>query len=212
MRLSRNSLRLTIRPTLMVILITVMNVTFAVASEQNLSAMRSTFLQAEQYIKQQRNDDYFALADTLKNYPLYPYLHYQWLVKHLDDTASIQAFLHDYPASRYASALHDQWLTHLGKQKQWLLFLNHYKPTSNTALACYFAEAQFQIGQQQEALEFAKQAWLNGQPQPEACDELFDQLKKSAIFSAELVMQRFTAAIQHNHPDLAKKLLPLGKR
>jgi soluble lytic murein transglycosylase len=208
MRLPRSHLRLSIRSMFMLIVI-VMNVSFASASEQNLSAMRSTFLQAEQYIKQQRNDDYFALADTLKKYPLYPYLQYQWLLKHLEDTSSILAFLHDYPASRYASALHDQWLTYLGKQKQWLLFLTHYKHGSNNALACYFAEAQFQIGQQQEALEFAKQIWLSGQPQPEACDGLFDNFKKSGIFSTELVLQRFITAIQLNNPDLAKKLLPL---
>ncbi|PPD30708.1 MAG: lytic murein transglycosylase [Methylomonas sp.] len=209
MRLSRDFLRLSIHLTRRVILISVFFSLPSSALAQNLSAMRITFLQAEQYIRQERNEDYFALADTLKNYPLYPYLQYQWLVRHLDDTASVLDFLHDYPASRYASALHDQWLIYLGKQKQWLLFLNHYKHTKNPSLACYFAEAQLQIGQQQDALDFARQAWISGLPQPEACDGLFDRFKKSAQFSSALVWQRFTAALQLNHPELAKYLLQL---
>lgn len=179
------------------------------AAAPNFSAMRNTFLQAEQYIKQERNDDYLALADSLKNYPLYPYLQYQWLVKHLDDTRSILAFLHDYPTSRYALALHEQWLTFLGKQKQWLLFLTHYKPTQNNSLTCYFAEAQFQLGQQQQALDFARQLWSSGQPQPEACDILLDSFTRSAQFSNELVWQRLIASLQLDHADLAKTLLPL---
>lgn len=208
MRLSRNPIRFFALPTLMVILIATI-IPCAKASEQSLSAQRSTFLQAEQYIKQERNDDYFALADTLKSYPLYPYLQYQWLLKHLDDTGSVLAFLHDYPASRYAAALHDQWLSHLGKQKQWLLFLNHYKSNSSSTLGCYFAEAQFQIGQQQAALEFARQAWNSGLPQPDACNSLFDHFKTSSLFTSEQVWQRFTAALHHNQLDLAKSLLPL---
>lgn len=49
----------------------------ATPSEPALTAMRHSFLQAEQYLKQHRDDDYFAISETLKNYPLYPYLHYQ---------------------------------------------------------------------------------------------------------------------------------------
>ena len=58
-------------------------------ASQNRIAQRQAFLQAERYISQNREADYFALAASLKTYPLYPYLHYQWLKNHLDDQNGI---------------------------------------------------------------------------------------------------------------------------
>lgn len=181
----------------------------AVASERSLSAMRQTFLQAERYIKQHRDNDYFALSDTLKNYPLYPYLHYQWLIKHLDDNAAIQSFLHDYPHTRYATLLHGKWLANLGNKQQWFSFIRQYKITDNTELQCYFAQAQYQMGEQQRSMEKAKQLWLSGKSQPAACDPLFERLQNEADFESNWVWQRFEAALGHNNTQLAKQILPL---
>ena len=181
----------------------------AVSPDASMRTMRKTFLQAEQYIKQDRESDYFALADSLKQYPLYPYLHYQWLIKHPDDTDSILAFLHDYADSRYAPLLHTRWLTHLGQTQQWPLFIQHYKNSNSAELQCYFAEAQYQNQQQTAALETAKQFWLSGKSMPTACDSLFEAFKTSADFSSDLVWQRFQAALKQNNSPLATQLLPL---
>ncbi len=181
----------------------------ATMSEQALTAMRQSFLQAEQYIEQNRDDDYFALSDTLKDYPLYPYLHYQWLLRHLDDDSAILAFLHDYPHTRYAALLHSKWLANLGIKHQWLTFLKHYKNSNDEELQCYFAQAQYQLGQQHVAQQKARELWLSGRPQAKACDILFDWFKASADFNPELAWQRFEAALKQNHSELAKQMLPL---
>ncbi|MCK9605717.1 MAG: transglycosylase SLT domain-containing protein [Methylomonas sp.] len=178
-------------------------------TERGLRAMRTTFLQAEQYIKQDRENDYFALADSLKTYPLYPYLQYQWLLKHLDDEKSVQAFLLANANSRYAPLLHHKWMVHLGQQQQWRSFINFYNNSNDTELQCYFAQAQYLNGEQQAALESAKQFWLSGKTLPAACDTLFDKLKLSFSLSAELTWQRFQAALKLNNTALAKQLLPL---
>ena len=183
--------------------------TDAIASKRSLHTMRKTFLQAEQYIKQDRETDFYALADTLKNYPLYPYLQYQWLVHHLDDAKSIQEFFHEFANSRYASLLHRKWMAHLGQQQQWPTFVNNYKNSNDTELQCYFAQAQYQSGQQQAALESAKQFWLSGNTQPASCDVLFERLQASPQFTPALVWQRFQAAIEQNNAGLAKQILPL---
>ena len=172
-------------------------------SERSTQALRKTFLQAEQYLKADRDSDYLALSDTLKTYVLYPYLQYQWLLKHLDDTIAITAFLHAYPDSRYAALLHGKWLAHLGSQQQWLIFIRHYMPSDNLELQCYFAQAQYQVGQQQEALAKAKQLWLSGKPQPAACERLFDWLKISAEFTPDWIWQRFENALTQNNMPLA---------
>lgn len=201
-------MRITIRLLLLMHLLTAV-ASPAAASERSLSAMRQTFLQAEQYIKQNRDNDYFALSDTLRDYPLYPYLHYQWLTKHLDEDTAIQTFLHDYPATRYATALHSRWLGYLGKKQQWLSLIRQYKNTNDTELQCYYAQAQYRIGEQRPALEKAMQLWLDGKSHPVACHPLFEWLQNSPGFSTDLIWQRFQAALQRSDGQLAKQLLPL---
>jgi len=201
-------MRIAVRLFLLFNLLTI-TASFAVSSGSSMRAMRKTFLQAEQYLKQDRESDYFALADSLKNYPLYPYLQYQWLRKHLDDNDSILAFLHDYTDSRYAPLLHTKWLTHLGQTQQWPTFIQNYKTSDNSELQCYFAQAQYQNQQQAAALETAKQFWLSGKSMSTACDSLFETLKTSASFNSDLVWQRFQAALKQNNSQLATQLLPL---
>ncbi|MDD2760870.1 MAG: transglycosylase SLT domain-containing protein [Methylomonas sp.] len=181
----------------------------AAGSERAMSAMRQTFLQAERYINQNRDDDYFALSDTLKDYPLYPYLQYQWLTKHLDQDDAIQTFLHNHPGTRYAGLLHGKWLANLAVRQQWTRFIQHYKDTDNTELQCYFAQAQYQLGQQGVALDKAKQFWVAGKTQPAACDSLFKSLQHDAGFGPDLIWRRFTAALQIDNAQLAKQMLPL---
>ncbi len=183
----------------------------AAASEQSINAMRKTFLQAEHYIYQDRESDFFALADSLKeaDYPLYPYLQYQWLSKHLNETGAIQAFLHEYATSRYTPPLHTKWLADLGQKQNWPAFMQHYKNNQDSELQCYLALARYHIGEQATALESAKQLWMSGKPQPAACDELFQILRASAEFNPELIWQRFRNALEQNNTQLATQILPL---
>lgn len=181
----------------------------AANSEQSLIAMRRTFVQAEQYIKQGREHDFFALADTLKKYPLYPYLQFQWLTQHLEDTESVKLFLNEFIHSRYAPLLHSKWLAYLGKTKQWLLFAGNYQKSKDLELQCYFAQAQYEIGERLAALEAAKEFWLSGKPLPTACNSLIDVFKDSGNLNQQLVWQRFQAALERNNSDLAAQLLPL---
>ena len=52
-------------------------------SDEEIAHLRQLFLQAENALQKKDDASYFLLADQLKNYPLYPYLQYQWLKKHL---------------------------------------------------------------------------------------------------------------------------------
>ncbi len=178
-------------------------------SDEKIAHLRQLFLQAESAIKKKNDARYFQLAEQLKDYPLYPYLQYQWLKKHLDREQQIKHFLQQHSSSRYASRLKSKWLRYLGKHKQWSLLLENQITTKNTTLNCYFNRAELQLGDKQLALSNAAKLWAVGHSQPRACDPLFSQLKKSEHFTQELRWQRFDAALRNNKTGLASYVMNL---
>jgi len=179
-------------------------------SDEEIAHLRKIFLQAENHIKNKQDAKYFGLADQLKDYPLYPYLQYQWLKKNIADEHQVIQFLEQYSSSRYAPKLKRQWLNHLAKQKQWPLLVQNYSQTNDTRLNCYYHFAQLNTGDTEVGLEGAKKLWNVGKSQPRVCDPLFDQLKQSTLFTQDLLWQRFDAALKNNKVSLAayiKKLM-----
>ncbi|WP_225616041.1 transglycosylase SLT domain-containing protein [Methylomonas albis] len=178
----------------------------AQADEISLVTQRQQFLRAEQALNQNRDAEYFALASGLKDYPLYPYLQYQWLKNHLDADGEIKQFLVNYAASRYAAGLRQKWLLALGKKQQWQLLLNHYQGSDDPELQCYAGLAQVETGQTLEAFNQARALWISGKSQPDNCDALFEAYKTSPYFNKELIKQRFQAALNRDNQSLASYL------
>jgi len=176
-------------------------------SDEELAHLRQLFLKAENAIKRKNDAQYFLLTEQLKEYPLYPYLQYQWLKKHLGSERRIKHFLNEHPSSRYAKKLKRHWLHSLAKRKQWSLFLEFYSTTSETKLNCYYHRAQYNTGAKQAALQGAKKLWVVGKSQPRECDPLFSKLKKSKLFTQNLRWQRFDAALRNNKTSLASYIL-----
>ena len=184
-------------------------------TDAEIAHLRQLFLQAENALDNNDDANYFLLADQLKEYPLYPYLQYQWLKKNLDHERQVKHFLQQHESSRYAAPLKRKWLYRLAKKKQWQTFLQYYSKTSDTSMNCYYHRAQYITGDKQNALAGAKKLWAVGKSQPKACDPLFAQLKKSSLFNQELFWQRFDAALRNNKYSLAKyvkKLMPASEQ
>ena len=167
---------------------------------------RQAFLQAESYIRQGRTDDFFAIAEALKGYVLYPYLQYQWLSEHPEDQKAVQQFLADYADSRYASLLHEKWMLFLGKSDQWQTLLNNYRGSDDKALQCYVATAQYLSGQGEAARFAARALWLEGKALPDNCEQLFGEKLLNFYSDHELVWQRFQRALSRDQVDLALAL------
>jgi len=172
-------------------------------SEEELAHMRELFLQAEAAVKKKDEANYIILGNQLKEYPLYPYLQYQWLSKKLDQEEAIKHFLQTHGSSRYANKLKRKWLIHLGKKKQWPLIIDNRLMTSNATLNCYYHRAQFNTGNKRAALYGARDLWAVGHSQPRVCDPLFSELRKSDLYTQELLWQRFAAALKNNKVSLA---------
>jgi len=177
--------------------------TAAHISDEQLAQLRQQFLQAEIALKNHNEADYFLLSDKLKDYPLYPYLQYQWLRKNLGRKQQIIHFLQQHSSSRYAAKLKHKWLNYLGKRKQWSLLLENRVTTKNVTLNCYFHRAEYNSGEKDSALLGAQKLWAAGHSQPRACDPLFTQLQKSSYFTQDLRWKRFAAALRNNKVSLA---------
>lgn len=180
-------------------------------SQEELESYRELFLQAEKAVKHNDEKTYLQLVNQLSDYPLLPYLKYQWLIKQLDDEAQIKLFLSLYDDSRYASKLKYRWLFHLAKKRQWTLYNQYYTASSNTKLQCYHLRALYKAGEKDAAIKASRDLWSVGHSQPAACDPIFRQLKKSDLFTTALIWERFGKAMQNNKVSLAdylKNLMP----
>ncbi len=168
---------------------------FAVAAKLTLEAQRSLFLRMEKSIKKTGKTQFYSQLEQLDDYPLVPYVEYQWLKNNLDQAVKIKGFLKDREKTRYARLLKYKWQFYLAEHQQWSEFISHYKYTNNTKLQCYYYRALYKTGAKNEALRGVKKLWVVGQSQPGECNPIFNVLKKSSYFTREMLWQRFDAAV-----------------
>ena len=173
------------------------------ATSNTLEQQRHDFLLAERLVEQGDEHAFLDLSATLKDYPLYPYLQYQWLRNNLQQTNQILAFLSTYKDTRYANLLRTKWLDYLANHDRWLEFIQYYQASDNTALECQFFWAHYKTGNQVLALNAAKKLWIVGNFQPKECDPLLSALTLSPALTPELMWQRFELALKRENTKLA---------
>ncbi len=179
----------------------------ACVSADKLNDQREAFLQAEKYLTEKNETGFFEVSSSLTDYPLYPYLRYQWVKEHkehLDNSNLVLAFLSDFKNTRYAGALRSKWLDYLAEQGRWQDFARNYVEDEKSADDCRWHWAKYQTGQQEQALSEAKRLWLLGQSIEKYCQPLFSAFEKSPLITQDLVWQRFEGAVENNYYDGAK--------
>jgi hypothetical protein len=83
---------------------------------------------------------YRTLRKKLTDYPLYPYLEYQYLRQHLtkSNTRQIKQFINTWSDTPLAAPLKHRWLKKLAKSGQWQHYLDNYDgKIKSTELQCY---------------------------------------------------------------------------
>ena len=168
-----------------------------------LDQQRQDFLLAERVIEQGNESAFLKLSSTLADYPLYPYLQYQWLKNNLSQTDKILSFLSAYKDTRYASLIRSKWLDYLAKNERWIEFILYYQASDNTALECQFYWAIYKVANRQLALNEAKRLWVTGHSLPNECEPLLSALVLSPAFSPDLIWQRFELALKKDNRPLA---------
>lgn len=184
----------------------------SVALSDKLNDQRQAFLQAEKYQAEKNEVGFLTVSTGLTDYPLYPYLKYQWLKDHIDQTDQVLTFLSTYKATRYAGLLRSKWLDYLAEHERWYDFIRHYEVSADSADDCQFQWAQYQTGKQQQALSEAKRLWISGDPSANLCQPLFTALQNASLLTPDLNWQRFESALQNNNLAVAQATLLLLKQ
>lgn len=108
--------------------------------------------------------------------------------------------------------LREKWLYELARTKNWEHYTSYYQPSNDLNLTCYQQIAQYNLGHRQEALQASIPLWLNGNSQPQACNNLFDLLLQDDLFDQQLITQRIGLALDKRNLQLATHLLKQYKQ
>ncbi len=194
---------LSLLPLFIVVLLTAMPVLAKPIDEQ-----RRDYLAAIKALEKKQLKTFGKIANELKDYPLYSYLRYEYLRKHLwkakDD--EMVDFFDRHGDLPMANNLRKSWLKLLVRRGHWQTFLDNFENQSDDTLRCYQLQARMKTNNEHYLLEDIRSTWLNGKSLPPQCDKPFQLLYDSGLVTNELVWQRIQLAMQQNQVKLVSYL------
>jgi len=179
---------------------------FQPASSDTLDQQRKLYLSAKKSLRDGNLTEFHKTTASLKEYPLYPYLIYDYLRPRIASSKDkeVSAFLQDYPDTLLADDLRTAWLKLLAQRNRWQDFLEYYTPQKDVSLQCHQLQARLKTGQVSDTLLADTRAlWLAGKSQPDACNPAFELLGKSTLMTSELVWDRIRLSMQEGQTGLA---------
>ncbi len=178
------------------------------AFAQTPEAQRKDYLLALKALQQGQYKRFGRIADTLRDYPLYPYLRHRALRKRFGTATDAEFidFLKQYPDLPVTPRLRAAWLKRLAERGQWQTFLAHYSPQSDPKLQCYHLQARMKTGARAALPEAIRAVWLTGSSLPPQCDPAFALLYQSELMNDDLLWARIRLAMQNNQVGLAAYL------
>jgi peptidoglycan lytic transglycosylase len=190
------------------ILFVVLNLNSDPVFAKSIEQQRKDYLAAKKALDTKQYKTFGKIANTLKDYPLYPYLRYNYLLKRLwkVDDAEMIDFLKRYSDLPVTNYIRTSWLKLLVKRGHWQTFLDNYIPSSDVKMQCYQLQARIKTNNEVFLLEDTRSIWLTGKSLPPQCDPAFDLLYKSELMTNELVWERVRLSMQNNQTSLANYL------
>jgi soluble lytic murein transglycosylase len=156
-------------------------------------------------------------SESLKSYPLYPYLQAARIQQALNGASadSLDAvdkrageFIALYGQQPVTRNLRHAWLDSLARRSQWNQFLAAYRDAgASDAIRCESFSARIALGKTEGlATDIAKE-WLTPHSLPE-CDRPFAWLKDSGALTTALVEERVHLALDNNNAAFARQIIP----
>jgi soluble lytic murein transglycosylase len=171
-----------------------------------IDVYRKNFLHVEQLIQKGNKELFLPQLSGLTDYPLYPFLMYQWLHNNLDHESEIKNFLNHFSGSHYAELLREDWLKDLSKRHQWNDLVNFYQEENTVEKQCQYYWALYNLNQKTKALQGMAKIWPEAEDLPRSCVQLEAVFVKSPMLTPEMIWQRFEVALRQDQIALAKRI------
>jgi soluble lytic murein transglycosylase len=181
-------------------------------------AQRAAFVRAEKRVWQMDNVELMETVQSLRDYPLIPYLIERKLSDRLQlsDEEQVRAFLVQYEGTPSARKLRRNWLQYLEKRQRAALFVEFYTATSDAALACAYLDFTVVLGTDITALySQIAELWTVAESQPKQCTGIFKKWIAANQLGEDLVLLRIQKAAdggQHTLIPYLRTLLPKEKQ
>lgn len=175
--------------------------------DKHLEKQRQLYKKVKSDLQRGSTASFAEHHDTLKAYPLYPYLQYTRISEDikLSNEGDVTYFLNNFSDVPATKTLRKRWLQLLYKKQRWQLFISYYAPASAaTAQQCQYQYARYKSGFQDAALHDALALWAVGKSQPQACDPLFKLLTDKNKITEAVAWQRYTLAVRNHKFQLAR--------
>jgi soluble lytic murein transglycosylase len=179
------------------------------ARADSLDEQRDRYAQIKSAWDNNQMDVVQQLMPTLQTYPLYPYLQYRQITDDLmsEPALTVTQFVQQYPTLPAARTLKNRFVNELARRQDWqgLLAFSPDKPTTTEA-QCNYYFAKWNSGQADEAWAGAKDLWLSGKSQPNACDQLFGAWRASGKQDPLAYLERIRLAMKAGNTRLVTLL------
>ena len=154
-------------------------------------------------------------SESLKSYPLYPYLQAERIEQALmaggDDIDQVDKraaeFMATYGQQPVSRNLRHAWLDSLAHRSQWNQFLAIYHDVGvSEATRCESFVARIALGKTEGLAADIAKAWLTPHSLPE-CDRPFTWLKENGALTTALVEERVHLALDNNSAPFARQII-----
>ena len=151
--------------------------------------------------------------DSLKDYPLYPYLRYAYLDATLDTQPDgvVEQFLDENVELPFDDALRDDWLAALAKRQEWAKVLAYYRDETSPPLRCAAVSAHFLKEDEPDRNDWksaAQRLWLAPSTPSDTCKSLFDYLDSHGLITVDMRRRRVELALQAKDNATVLAMLP----
>jgi soluble lytic murein transglycosylase len=150
--------------------------------------------------------------ETLKGYPLYPYLRFAYLEATLDRVpdALVEQFMQDNRGLPIAEALREDWVLAAARRQEWNQVIDHYRDDGDPAQRCAIVSAHI-LGEQADRdiwTGAAQRLWLSPGTPRGVCQPLFDYMDSHDLITLDMRRKRVQAALMDRDFVTAAALAP----
>jgi peptidoglycan lytic transglycosylase len=178
--------------------------------------VRKAFQEAYAHATSNIADSGAADSESLKSYPLYPYLQAARIEQALDGEsvdhlAEVDKragdFIAIYGQQPVARGLRRVWLDSLFRRAQWSQFLAAYRDAgASDAARCQTFVARIELGKTEGLASDIAKEWLVPRSLPE-CERSFAWLKENGALTTALIEERARLALDGNNPSFARQII-----